>query len=550
MSAAAAPSRAPLVVVGAGPVGLVAALDAAVRGVPVVVLEERTGESAGSRAICWAQRTLEILDRLGCGDRVVERGVTWNRGRVFWRQRELYHFDLQPETGHRRPPFVNLQQSLFEGLLGVRARELGVDLRFGHRLASIEQGPGGIALEVATPDGRYALHADWLIAADGARSSVRRALGLSTRGQAFDDHFLIVDVRMDAGFPTERWFWFEPPFHAGGSALLHRQADSVFRLDFQLGAALEDPGRELAPERIAARVRAMLGEAAEFEVVWASLYTFRGVMLERFRAGRVFFAGDSAHLMSPFGARGANSGIQDADNLLWKLALVYRGLAPDRMLDSYDEERVPAARENLEHTGRSTEFIAPKGHGSLVLRDAVLELAAHQPWARALVNSGRLSRPASYAWSSLVTADATPWDGGVPPGAAAVDAPIGWAGGPGFLLERLAPLLVGGFVLLVFAPVAAPLGDALRAAAPELTIVAVYETPPAGASAAGVVSLGDPEGLVRARYTGVWPGRTVGTPGCWVLLRPDGHVAARGASASVATISRALARGTAAIAGG
>jgi 3-(3-hydroxy-phenyl)propionate hydroxylase len=260
---------------------------------------------------------------------------------------------------------------------------------------------------VETPAGAYALHAQWLLAADGARSPLRQALGLAFTGQVFRDRFLIADVRMQAQFPTERWFWFDPPFHPGQSVLLHKQPDDIWRIDFQLGWDA-DPEVERQPERVQARVAAMLGAGVPFELEWLSVYSFRCRRMERFRHGRTLFLGDAAHQVSPFGARGGNGGVQDADNLCWKLAAVLRGEAPETLLDSYDAERIPAADENIVNSTRSTDFITPKNDAARAYRDAVLELAGAEAFARPLVNSGRLSRPATLHGSPLNGPDEAP----------------------------------------------------------------------------------------------------------------------------------------------
>ena len=258
---------------------------------------------------------------------------------------------------------------------------------------------------------------------------MRNAIGLESEGQVFRDRFLIADIHMKSDFPTERWFWFDPPFHRNQSVLLHRQADDVWRIDFQLGWDA-DPEEEKKPERILPRLRAMLGPEAEFEIEWASVYTFQCRRMKSFRHGRVIFAGDAAHLVSPFGARGANSGFQDTDNLAWKLALVLAGRAPERLLDSYDAERTYAADENLRNSTRSTDFITPKSTASRTFRDAVLELAKRHPFARRLVNSGRLSVPAVLASSTLNTPDADA-DFAREPGAMIPGAPGGRCAGRG-----------------------------------------------------------------------------------------------------------------------
>ncbi|MFG5407572.1 FAD-dependent oxidoreductase [Piscinibacter sakaiensis] len=393
---AAAPVRHPVVVVGAGPVGLSLAIDLARRGQRVLLLDNDGRLSSGSRAICFAKRTLEIWDRLGVGDAMCAKGVQWQVGKVFLGEDELYRFDLLPEPGHERPAFINLQQYYAEAYLALRAAALpGLEIRWWNQVEAIEPGPDGVTLGIATPDGRYALRADHVVACDGSRSPLRGLLGLESKGRVFRDRFLIADVRMAAEFPAERWFWFDPPFHPNQSVLLHRQPDGVWRIDFQLGWDA-DPELEKQPERIRPRVDAMmrqaLGRELPFTLEWASVYTFACLRMERFRHGRVLFAGDAAHGVSPFGARGANSGVQDAENLGWKLDLVLRGLAGEALLESYAREREFAADENLLNSTRATDFITPKSEASRLFRDAVLALSRRQPFARTLVNSGRLSR--------------------------------------------------------------------------------------------------------------------------------------------------------------
>lgn len=516
--------EAGVVIVGGGPVGLTLALDLARRGVASVLLDEDDTVSVGSRAICWAQRTLEIYGRLGLGRRFLEKGVTWNTGRVFHGEREAYAFDLLPEQGHEYPAFVNLQQYHAEAWLVAACAATGlVDLRWKSRVHGVD----GTLLRVATPAGEYRLHASWLLACDGAGSTVRRSMGLEFQGQVFRDRFLIADITMQMDFPAERRFWFDPPFHPGQSVLLHKQPDGLWRVDFQLGWDA-DPEVEREPARVAARIRAMLGEAVPFEIEWISVYTFRCRRLERFRHGRVLFAGDAAHQVSPFGARGGNGGVQDADNLGWKLAAVLAGTAPEGLLDSYDAERGLAADEDILNSTRSTDFITPKSEAARAYRDAVLELAARHALARPLVNSGRLSRPAVLAGSPLSTADAQAWDGGLPPGAPAADAPVLRDGGADWLLRHCGG--DGRFTLLAFA------GDGMTPAeAPDgVARVVVAETPAPGV-------LWDHSGLAARRF-GMAPGDAV-------LLRPDQHVAARfrgpewGRCAVVAAVSRALGRG-------
>ena len=512
---AAPPARHPVVVVGAGPVGLALAIDLAQRQVPVVLLDDDHTLSTGSRAICFAKRTLEIFDRLGCADRMVAKGVSWKVGRVFFKDEQVYNFDLLPEEGHERPAFINLQQYYVEGYLSERAAELPlIDIRWSNKVVGVAQHADHALLTIETPEGNYQLAADYVAACDGSRSSLRQLLGQEAKGRVFRDRFLIADVNMDAGLPTERRFWFDPPFHPGQSVLLHKQADNMWRVDFQLGWGA-DPAEERKHENIIPRVRALLDsighERVQFNIGWASVYTFACQRMERFRHGRVLFAGDSAHGVSPFGARGANSGVQDADNLAWKLAAVIRREAPDALLDSYASEREYAADENIRHSTRATDFITPKSEVSRLFRDAVLELSKRHAFARALVNSGRLSVPSTLSESPLNTPDVDAFDGRMAPGAPAADAPIVRAdGSAGWLLRELCPASsasVACFTAMVFGE-----GDeaerslqALAEADVPLHVVRV--------SATG-------QGEVAAR-------RYDARPGTVYLLRPDQHVCAR-----------------------
>lgn len=523
----------PAVVVGAGPVGLAAAIDLAQHGVPVVLLDDDDTLSSGSRAICFAKRTLEIFDRLGCGERVAQKGVSWHVGKVFLQDELIYAFDLLPEAGHARPAFVNLQQYYVEGYLAERALELpNLDLRWKSRVTGIRQTPEHAELDVDTPEGPYTLRARYVIAADGSKSPLRAMMGLDSHGRTFKDRFLIADVKMKAPFPAERWFWFDPPFHRNQSVLLHRQPDDMWRIDFQLGWDA-DPVAEKAPERVIPRVRALLGPNVEFELEWVSVYTFRCQRMDSFRHGRVLFAGDSAHGVSPFGARGANSGAQDAENLAWKLALVLDGRAPDRLLDTYAREREFAADENIRNSTRSTDFITPKSPISRVFRDATLKLARDCEFARRLVNSGRLSVPAVLADSPLNTPDRAgeTFERAPAPGAVAPDAPVLANGEPGWLLQHLK----GGFVGILFGSIgdAGELVAATRGLA--LPVAPVLVVPKGEARAVeGVDVIEDSEGLAAQRYDA--------RPGTFYLLRPDQHVCARFRTAQASAVRAALAR--------
>ncbi|WP_417587999.1 FAD-dependent oxidoreductase [Pararhodobacter oceanensis] len=515
---AATPVHHPVVVVGGGPVGMALALDLALKGTRVLVLDDHEGVGMGSRAICFAKRPLEILDRMGCGETVAQKGVVWNIGKVFHGEEKVYEFNLLPEDGHKFPAFINLQQPYFEKFVldhvaALQAQGLPLEIRGKNRVDAIEQDGQGATLTVMTPDGPYQVAADYVVACDGASSPLRKMLGLGFEGEVFKDSFLIADVRMKADFPTERWFWFDPPSKAGASQLLHKQPDDVWRIDFQIGWDA-DRAEEMKEANIRKRVAQMIGDDVEFELVWSSIYTFQCRRMTQFQDGRVIFAGDAAHQVSPFGARGANSGLQDADNLAWKLQLVLDGKAPPALLASYDDERIHGAKENILNSTRATDFITPKSEVSRQFRDAVLTLSKDHDFARPFVNSGRLSVPCTYDGSALNTADALP-DGPARtrPGSPCPDAPLQ----DGFLLGRLGRAKDAAFQLL-----------ALDAEVPEAFSAHGIDCEVISLLVAG-------NEMLRERYLGA-------APSAVYLIRPDQHVAARFASFDAARVTEALGR--------
>ncbi|MGH6750697.1 MAG: FAD-dependent oxidoreductase [Bradyrhizobium sp.] len=507
-----------IVVVGAGPVGLSLAIDLAQRGQSVVLLDDADRIGEGSRAICFSKRSLEFWDRLGIGQRMVDKGVVWSVGKIFHGASQLYQFNLLPEEGHKRPAFINLQQFYAEAYLVDRVAQLPtVDLRWRNKVTALEQRNDHVLLTIETPDGPYRLHAAFVVACDGARSSLRQMVGAEFAGQVFEDQFLIADVKMTAAFPTERWFWFDPPFHAGRSALLHKQPDDIWRIDLQLHPDA-DPVVEKRPENVRPRIARMLGHD-KFEFEWISLYKFQCRRMDKFLHGRVMFAGDAAHQVSPFGARGANSGLEDAENIAWKLDRVLRGSSPEALLESYHIERSAAADENIRESTRSTDFMAPVTQQEVRLRKAVLSLARETEFGKRMVNGGRLSVPSTYD-TPLSTADRDAWRGGPRPGASMPDAPIAAANGQPMFLT-----------------------DAFIKAGTQFTVLAfsngaVIDAP----EGVETIRIGDDGGLVDAK--GFAGARYDAEPGTAYLLRPDGYVAARFRHPTRPVLTAALQRAT------
>ncbi len=506
---AVAPRRYPVVIVGAGLAGLTLAADLSLQGVRCVVLDEDNTigvRGASSRGIVYVQRTLEIMRRLGVYERICAKGVSWSAGKILSGDEVLYEYDFQPASISEQPPFINLQQFYLEWYLVDRIVELGqADLRWKTRVVGAQNHADHVSLQVDTPAGPYTLEADWVIAADGVNSSVRNLLRLPEHTERGQDRWCITDVRFQRARLNERWTWVEAPFNENRAVWQHLMADDVWRLDFQM-APDADPAHVSQPEVARERVARMLGNGVAFDLVWVGPYSYRTMLMERFRHGRLLFIGDAAHAKSPFGARGGNSGIQDADNLGWKLALVLTSRAPDTLLDDFDAERHRAAAENIRVTGRSGRFLQPRSEAEFRLRRAVLQLARQHAFARALLNTGRLCVPHHY--------------GGLPS--------VGQAAGNGKALANLALqrgdqtlhlldlLAQGRPVAFAFGVPSAPLQAALDAANLPVRVVEVGR------------ELVDTAGLLA---------RETDTPhGGIALVRPDSHLSASLPTADVAAL--------------
>lgn len=393
----------PVLIAGAGPVGLATALLLAGWQVPSVVLEaEPRRAPAGSRAICFQRDVLDVFDRIGCADDMVAEGVTWTTGRTFYREHELFAVTFPDPGASTLPPWINISQASVEGYLLARAHaEPLIDLRFGHPVTGLRCRDDGVEMTANPGSGQVTFRGSHLVGADGSRSTVRELLDVGFPGRSFADQFLICDIRADLPFPSERRFFFDPAWNPGRQVLVHHCPGGVWRIDWQVPAGF-DLDAERGSGDLDARIRQVTG-GLPYEIVWATSYRFHERVADSLGAGRAFLAGDAAHVYAPFGARGLNSGMQDAENLAWKLAFVRHGWAPPSLLDSYHVERFAAAQENLRVTSATMEFLVPQTPELRRRRTELLDRALTDPTARTGIDSGKLAEPYWYTASPLTT---------------------------------------------------------------------------------------------------------------------------------------------------
>jgi 3-(3-hydroxy-phenyl)propionate hydroxylase len=523
---------APVAVIGNGPVGETTALLLARWGIPAIVLDGRPArEMIGSKAICQQRDVLDVWEACGVGRQLAAEGVTWSTARTYYKDRELFRITLA-DAGHSAfPPFVNISQSRTEEVLAEKmAATPLIEQRWGHTVSTIRQDESGVALTCTTVDGEVKVRAPYVVMAAGSHAGeLRRQLGVAFPGRSYADRFLICDIRAELpGWERERRFYFDPAWNPGRQVLIHPTPGSVFRIDWQVPADVDLDAEERSGA-LDARIRAIIGPDADYEIVWKSIYTFHGRRAERMKAGRVFLAGDCAHLMAPFGARGLSSGVHDAENVAWKLAFVLRGWAPEALLQTYDTERMAAAAENLEVTEATMRFLVPQHAEERARRVEVLERALSDPEAWSRVDSGRMYEPFWYVDSPLTTpCPSRPFAGRPPrgqvppplPGVIVPDTPIADPEHPH--VSRLRDIARDGLLVLVADDVAA---DAVRAFAAGLTAVPVRTV---------ALRTLTPNGSLAAML-GTQPGEA------WVI-RPDCHIAAVVPAADRAILAGAISR--------
>ena len=524
----------PVVIAGAGPVGLTLALTLARHGVPCVLLESEGQVCVGSRALGMSRRTLEIWSALDAAKAIAMNGVVWDGGTSFWRDREVLRFRMADDPRMRHRPMLNIQQCHTEAyLVDAALAHEEIDLRWQQRVKAVRTRDGSVDMEVETPEGDYLLHARHLVACDGARSTVRESMGLRLDGSTHEAAYLIADIQLETEMPMGRRCWFDPPSNPGSTVLMHGQPDGVWRLDYQLqpGESQEEAQQAGRVEERVAEHLAFIGERGPWKLLWTSVYRAHSRSLASFRQGNVFFAGDAAHLMPIFGIRGINSGVEDAWNLGWKLAMVHRGLSGDAVLDSYSVERRNAFLENAALADRNARFMTPPNEGARFVRDAVLQLSLSQPAMGDIINPRQASYvPLRDSPLSTTSASGDGFGRGPSPGEIVPDLKL--PAQDGWLQARLGPW----FTALVFGHEAelgaAALQELQRLSdTPALKVLRFIRRALPMLEADVIV---DPLGELYAEF-----GAHAGTV---YLVRPDQNVAGRWRALDAAAVDVAIAR--------
>jgi 3-(3-hydroxy-phenyl)propionate hydroxylase len=527
--------RHPIVIVGGGITGLTLACSLARLGVKAVLIDEDNTvgvKGASSRGICYTQKSLEIFERLGIFERIAAKGTQWSVGRTFAGEDEVYSFDLRQQGNFHlssQPPFINIQQFYIEAFLVDRIRELGaVELRWQNRLTAFEQNAECATLTVETPAGSYRLEAEHVIDATGSHSPLRQWLNVPFDSRRGDDRWCIADVRFSTHPPVERHTWIEAPFNQNRAVWQHLMADEVWRIDYQM-APNADPELVSREDVVRERLTRQFGPDVEVEIVWVGPYAYRSECVHALRHGRVFLMGDSAKVVSPFGARGGNTGVADADNLAWKLAAVLRDKADAALLESYGDERLEAAQQNVCVTNRTARFLRPADGAERLFRQATIGLARQYPFARTLINTGRMAVANPYSHSRACT-----YAPGSAAGQSVQNVAFAWADSSTGRVNDLLDWAAGDLLVLVFGDLSSSALQRLRrlcfdAPVRSVQVLGIDATPQA------VEHVLDPKGHLQGAC------HVFGH--AWALVRPDGYLAACGETVNeqlVTAIERSL----------
>jgi 3-(3-hydroxy-phenyl)propionate hydroxylase len=516
----------PVIIIGNGPVGQTTALLLSRWDIPVLLLDARPArDDVGSKAIAQQRDVLDIWESVGVGSALAKEGVTFRIGRTYYKDKELFSVELQEDRGASPfPPFVNISQQRTEELMGEKiAQQPLITERWGHPVTGLKQDENGVTVTCETANGPIELQGSYAVATPGARGEeLREILGVTLEGETFGDRFLITDIHVDMpGWAKERRFYFDPAWNPGRQILIHECPESTFRVDWQVAEDydLEEQERNGGLDTL---IRRIVGDR-DYDIAWKSVYRFHARVVDRMRVGRVLIAGDGAHLVAPFGGRGLNSGVQDAENAAWKIAYVLKGWAPEELLETYHDERRAAAVENLAVVAETMKFLVPGTEAERQHRTATLERALTDPSAISEINSGRMSEPFWYVDSPLTTHDAQrpfpgrPAKGKSPapaPGILVPDCAI-TINKPG--VSRLRQIVRDGFIVLTGADVdTAPLAAGVTSAAGPVQVLAIDALSP------------DLARMLDAHPSEAW------------IVRPDGYVAAVLRNPEVSDVNSAI----------